>query len=482
MSTPKTTPEVQNEILPRPTLAAIVSHRDTAIAKMKEAVDLLESGFAAAEDALKHAEGAYGGAVFEASDYSRLESYRALFQRFEGESSLDAFRKQVDARTWVNLISLTGMRNLMDRTAVDALYQDLSGEVPEISEEVILNTFQSLMQDSELIFQRGLARCFGDLDRRFKSHEPLGSFKLGSRIILTYVFDSWGSLSYTSRVNHTLADVERVFAVLDGKAHHDNDTLVHAIRKSREGGGLNPRQSVTETPYFRVRGFKNGNAHLWFKRDDLVQKANKVLRSYFGSILQDGVPMEVSDEQVRTSTALSKDLAFYPTSTEIVHHVLRNEYIEGRKVLEPSAGEGAFVRELLSRGAARVDAIEVHPDRARAIEAIADSRLTVYPTNFLRMEPRPVYDLVVMNPPFHGTHWMDHVVHAYNFLAPGGRLLAILPITADLGMSSKHEKFRKWAKERSSGWGSMFEDLPAESFSHAGTMVNTVVLSLGKNR
>jgi hypothetical protein len=95
------------------------------------------------------------------------------------------------------------------------------------------------------------------------------------------------------------------------------------------------------------------------------------------------------------------------------------------------------------------------------------------------MPAEPVYSAVLMNPPFFGTHWMEHVVHAYDFLAPDGTLVAVLPISADFGTSKKHETFRAWAEERAGRHhGSIFEVLPQEAFAASGTRVSTVILML----
>ncbi len=84
-----------------------------------------------------------------------------------------------------------------------------------------------------------------------------------------------------------------------------------------------------------------------------------------------------------------------------------------------------------------------------------------------------------MNPPFFGTHWMDHIRHAWDCLKDGGKLSAILPISAELGQSAKYVAFRRWAEKHSRGWR-LFTDLPAESFVESGTLINTVILRLEK--
>lgn len=87
-----------------------------------------------------------------------------------------------------------------------------------------------------------------------------------------------------------------------------------------------------------------------------------------------------------------------------------------------------------------------------------------------------------MNPPFFGTHWMEHVTHAYEFLAPGGTLISILPVSAELGETEKHTAFREWAQKRARHANWLFSDLPAESFKDSGTRINTVTLTLYRKK
>lgn len=464
------------DLIPRTTIVEIAAYRDEALLKMQEAALRLAEGHALASEAQDIAQRAYGMSTFTLRNWSDDQHYRRLFDGINVEASLDVYRKQLDARVWMHILSLTGMADLMDRTAKEQLDQDLSGNVPEFSEEAARSVFETLLGDAKLIFQRGLARSFAELDRRFKSHD---GFKIGSRVILTRVFNDYGSFNYHSRMRDTMADIERVFAVLDGKTP-DPGALARAIEADRRGG-WNPRQSVTETPYFRVRCFQNGNAHLWFLRDDLVEKANKVLADYYGEVLPDAAPPDTSPDDLRSKAGLpAKNLSFYPTPDAVTKQCLRDLYIrEGCRVLEPSAGTGNMVKHLLAHGA-HVDAVEIDPARVDALNSIRNDRLRVFAGNFLSMPARPEYDFVVMNPPFYGTHWMEHVIHAFDFLNPDGKLVAVLPVSAEIGESKKHETFREWVKKNSRGWRLPFSDLPAESFAASGTRVNTVILTLSK--
>lgn len=470
-----------NEILPSTTIDRVCSLRDAAINRMREAVEAMVRAHELALEADGFAKQARGADGFWFKDRSKESDYARLFASVNPERSLEVYRQHVDASVWSHLLSSTGMTSLMDRTAKEEFDATLAGEVPEVTPDNVRATMESLIGDANLIFQRGLARAFIELDRRFKSHD---AFKIGSRIVLTNVFDSWGSVNYHSRMGEVITDIERVFAVLDG----NRDTVGSLMTQIREdrGGGFRPRQSYTESDYFRVRCFKNGNAHLWFTRDDLVEKANRVLAAYYGEVLPDATPGAAETERdLRSKSGLpSKDLAFYATPEPVVRIVLRDLGLtyepHKNRVLEPSAGTGNIAVEIAATGSA-VDCIEIDEGRAAEIRRrVPSARVTV--GNFLRTRPTPTYTHVVMNPPFYGTHWIEHVMHAFDFLAPGGTLVTILPATAEFGETKKHDAFREWAKRHSRYSSLRFIDLPPESFASSGTRVNTCYLTLHKDR
>ena len=94
---------------------------------------------------------------------------------------------------------------------------------------------------------------------------------------------------------------------------------------------------------------------------------------------------------------------------------------------------------------------------------ITDARARFHWADATAIRPTKLWDAVVMNPPFYGTHYARHVEHALRYLHPNGVLTAILPATAryDHGLLS-------------GSW----EDLPVGAFSASGTNVNTVILTL----
>jgi len=415
---------------------------------------------------------AHGGAVF----YFDHRQENELLASLRGElkpGAVEMWRKHLDARVWTHLIEVTGLVNLMDRTAHEDFRHDLCEDTPEVTPENVEATFRRLAGDARLIFLRGIARAFSELDRRFRSHD---GFKIGSRIVLSCVFDQWGCFNCRNDIERTIVDIERTFAVLDGVAPQPGELLA-AMRDGRSGG-FNPRQSYTETRYFRVRGFKNGNAHLWFTRDDLVRKVNESLAEFYGEVLGDAMPPD-EPGLLPKGGALAK-LSFYPTPPAVAGEMLKDVWLheDGAHVLEPSAGTGGIIVKIRERAPdIPITAVEVHPERCATLRNFFPG-VIVRERNFLNMTPIARFSHVLMNPPFAGTHWIQHVVHGFEFLRPGGTLVSVLPASAESGETRKHKAFREWAKKH----GGRFRDLPMESFAESGTRISTCMLTLHKGK
>ena len=461
-----------NEIIPRTGLAELYGHTLAARAKMGEAIDAFERAAALMAEADEHAAHAHQGHVFAQVDRRNHADYRTLYHTVKREPSAKAWRDQLYASVWRRLLEQTGMAAMMDHKARAEFDAALAKDPPEPTPDTVAERLRELFADHENIFRRGLAGVFSSLDRRFKSHD---AFRFESRVIINHLCDGDGHLRYNTDREHRMNDIERALSVLDGQAEGFEPSLMRAIRDARQGR-WGPAQTEVETPYLRIRVYKNGNAHLWFTRKDLVKLLNEQLATYYGAVLPDAVPDDVSAERCR-STALSRDLAFYRSPEAVARAVAEAAYVRaGDVVLEPSAGDGALVRAVAGRGVV-IDAIEVDPDRARQLRALGPILRSVRQDNFLKVAPVRLYTRIVMNPPFSGTHWMAHVRHAHDFLVQerGSTLVAVLPVTAELGDTTKHEEFRAWVNAH----GGRFRDLPQASFASSGTNVSTVILTMG---
>lgn len=137
------------------------------------------------------------------------------------------------------------------------------------------------------------------------------------------------------------------------------------------------------------------------------------------------------------------------------------------RVLEPEAGIGNIA-----------DAAKEVTDHVECIERMTDfceilklKKHNVIANDLLTAETAPIYDAVVMNPPF--SEECEHIKRAFDFLRPGGSLVAVCSSSIQWKSTRKYEQFRDWLSEHTHSineCGAKFEM----------TGVHTVVLVVDK--
>lgn len=165
-----------------------------------------------------------------------------------------------------------------------------------------------------------------------------------------------------------------------------------------------------------------------------------------------------------------QDEGWFPTPDTIVADMIALADLEpGMEVLEPSAGEGAIARAVTDAGCA-VDCIEVNAKRAGMIYGAGYAR-SVTMADFLVLPQRPVYDRVLMNPPFADKADIAHVAHALGFLRPGGLLISVM----SNGVMFRGDRATAGFREMTEDAGGSFGPLPDGAFKESGTDVRTVL-------
>lgn len=135
---------------------------------------------------------------------------------------------------------------------------------------------------------------------------------------------------------------------------------------------------------------------------------------------------------------------YFPTPPALVQEmIIEAELRPGDRVLEPSAGKGDIALAIRAAGA-EPDVLEVITDLRDILEL---KGLHLVGRDFLSYEPGPVYDAVIMNPPFEDLADIDHVRHAYELVKPGGRVVAIMGESPFFRQGRKAEDFRLWLAE-----------------------------------
>ncbi len=138
-------------------------------------------------------------------------------------------------------------------------------------------------------------------------------------------------------------------------------------------------------------------------------------------------------------------------------------------ILEPSAGSGHIadlIREKYPDN--RLDAVEFNYSLSQILEkkghnVIADDFLNVNLKENDNNDSIIVegYDKIIMNPPFERNQDIEHVLHAFSLLKPGGKVVAIMSEHPFFASDKKSQKFREWLENQEESFS---KKLPSGSF------------------
>lgn len=192
----------------------------------------------------------------------------------------------------------------------------------------------------------------------------------------------------------------------------------------------------------------------------------------FDALLQSAVtppdPNEarLRDLLFRAQMCQKGDIQFTPT--DLAKNLVAMACIdESSRVLEPEAGIGN-IADAAREVTGNVDCIE------RMVEFQEILRLkkhNVIADDLMDAEVQPVYDAVIMNPPF--SEECEHIRRAFDFVRPGGSLVAVCSNSIQWKSTHKYEQFRDWLAKH-------IHSITESKATFEITGVNTVILVMDK--
>lgn len=192
-------------------------------------------------------------------------------------SNLDQITRKIDADCWRLTFTRTGLTRIMDAEATEKMRNELDKNPPPFTMDNITTQMLTMEQTAQSMFRRGVYNVFRKLPDGYRTNakEP---FRISSKNIMPYVFDQWSMprLSLRYEKSGVINDIDRVLKVLDDKPYHAHELETKINGFFAEHRGVN----TYEDEYLRIKGFQNGNAHIWFLREDLLEKVNDLISEY----------------------------------------------------------------------------------------------------------------------------------------------------------------------------------------------------------
>ena len=243
-------------------ISEIVEAHNTACKELQEAEKLIQSAYARLRAHVASSMPLTGNTV------TYLEYYK-----FKENS-----KKHLFCRTWQSILKQSKVAEVMSSARKKELDKQLEdGNMPELTVENIEATLQSVFGNMEDYATEAVKEVFDTFTRgrqwsKLKTHEK-NKYQLKDKVILEGIIDTnycFYSLRYEQQTR--LCSLGNAFSLLDGKGvqKYPNDLYTQIQVFTKEGFG------DYETEYFKLKLFKNGNAHIKFKRMDIVDKINAI--------------------------------------------------------------------------------------------------------------------------------------------------------------------------------------------------------------
>lgn len=223
--------------------------------------------------------------------------------------------------------------------------------------------------------------------------------------------------------------------------------------------------TLTDAEYDRVKPvieFLNGH---WSERLHRFVFRTDVSRE-LAVLLETGIETsEKYEYQERTQ--------FYPTPVSVAKRTVDLCDIKhGMRVLEPSAGQGRLVDQIMTK--CEIVCVEPMPENSSVLRRKGYRTVEAFFEDFA--VDCGMFDRIVMNPPFSMQRDALHVMLAYDLLRKGGILTAIVSENSLHYNTEISDIFRSFLCETNA---EIFP-IPFSAFEESGTMIDTVIIRIVK--
>lgn len=183
---------------------------------------------------------------------------------------------------------------------------------------------------------------------------------------------------------------------------------------------------------------------------------------------------------------LKKDFQFFATPEGLARDLVIHAALKPSvTVLEPSAGQGAIMKEI-RRLFPRIElyCFELMDENVKILRSIKDEIGKFFISNvrdFLEYKGEMRWDRIVANPPFTKNQDIDHVRKMHSLLNDNGRMVSVMSNHWRISNNHKEVEFRQWFEaEVDSGRAQLYE-VEADTFKESGTKIAACYVVMDKD-
>ena len=141
-------------------------------------------------------------------------------------------------------------------------------------------------------------------------------------------------------------------------------------------------------------------------------------------------------------------------------------------ILEPSAGSGNLADGIRRKyNNVIIHCIELNKELQMQLHYKS------YPlmgADFFKIDPNPRYDFVIACPTYKDNIDVEHIMHMYDFLKPGGQIISLTHPAWTTHNSERQVKFRKWLEEKNYSMKMLTDNSFVEDYKTQPSMIITI--------
>ena len=190
-------------------------------------------------------------------------------------------------------------------------------------------------------------------------------------------------------------------------------------------------------------------------------------------------PTDLLERLAGGESNIKKKVQFFPTPSVLASKlVLIAEISDGHKILEPSAGQGAIVEQILLKNPTiKISVCEIEPINQDVLRKKYSTSIMHVGDDFLQVGDTRKYDRIIANPPFNKSQDIDHIYKMYSLLSDDGILVSMSSTSWVTSNIKKSVAFREWLNKVNAE----ISDVKSGVFKESGTSIATKIIKIRKS-